>query len=77
VIPPLLHADLHALRLHWDEAYLITYHPDDRFEPWHAERLDDHDTLKAGSAATLRDSIISDYSARPVPRAQRDDDDSR
>jgi|GEM_PF-5606798 len=74
--PAFPHADLYALRLNWDEAYLISFSTDDPLEPWRAERLDDHAVLTAGSPATLRDAIIEDYSARPVPRTETDDDGS-
>jgi hypothetical protein len=39
---------LNDLRLHWDEAYKITYHPGEA-EPCHAERLDDGTGLTADS----------------------------
>ncbi len=55
------------LRLHWDEAYKITYDPGEA-EPCHAERLDDGTVLTADSPWALREKIIGDYSARPVPR---------
>ena len=58
---------LDDLRLHWDEAYKITYHPGEP-EPCHAERLDDGTVLTAYSPWALRNKIIDDYSVRPVPR---------
>jgi hypothetical protein len=58
---------LDDLRLHWDEAYKITYHPGEA-EPCHAERLDDGTVLTADTPWTLRSKIIDDYSVRPVPR---------
>jgi hypothetical protein len=59
--------ELTDLRLHWDEAYKITYHPG-MAEPCHAERLDDGHLLTADSPWALRNKIIDDYSVRPVPR---------
>ncbi len=78
------HAEMHAgsaqitqalndLRLHWDEAYKITYHPG-AAESFHAERLDDGTVLTADSPWALRDKIIGDYSARPVPRMANAED---
>jgi hypothetical protein len=58
---------LDDLRLHWDKAYKITYHPGEA-EPCHAERLDDGTVLTADTPWTLRNKIIDDYSVRPVPR---------
>jgi hypothetical protein len=55
------------LRHHWDEAYKITHHPGEA-EPCHAERLDDGTVLTTGTPWALREKIIGDYSARPVPR---------
>ena len=61
------HRALNDVRLHWDEAYKITCHPGEA-EPCHAERLDDGTLLTADTPWALRDKIIDDYSARPVPR---------
>lgn len=62
-----IHQALTDLRLHWDEAYKITYHPGET-EPCHAERLDDGTVLTAGTPWVLREKITHDYSVRPVPR---------
>jgi hypothetical protein len=59
--------ELNDLRLHWDEAYKITYRPG-QAEPCHAERLDDGTVLTAGTPWALREKVIGDYSVRPVPR---------
>jgi hypothetical protein len=58
-------ADLGALRWHWGEAYVIA-NP----EPgvWLAERRDTHETLRADTPTSLRDRILADYFARPIPR---------
>jgi hypothetical protein len=57
--------DLESLRYGWGSAYLIE-HP----EPgtWLAVRRDDHTTLRADNPVALRDAIMADYAARPVPR---------
>ena len=57
--------DLAYLAWHWEGAYAVS-HP----EPgvWLAQRLDDRAVLRAASAGELRDAIIADYTARPVPR---------
>jgi hypothetical protein len=39
-----------------------------RLGKWTAERQDTHETLRADSAEELRDKIVADYTARPVPR---------
>jgi hypothetical protein len=57
---------LDGMRLHWDEAYEITYSAD-ATEPYRAKRLDDGHVLSATTPAKLRDAIIDDYSVRPVP----------
>jgi hypothetical protein len=62
-----IHQALSDLRLHWDEAYKVTYHPGEA-EPCHAERLDDGTVLTASTPWVLREKIIHDYTARPVPR---------
>jgi hypothetical protein len=56
---------LDALRWHWGDAYLISF-----FEPdaWVAQRKDNRETLRADTPADLRDLILADYTARPVPR---------
>lgn len=60
------HANLMRLRHHWDSAYDIHVRFPDH---WSAARLDSTGTpLAARSAAELRQLIIDDYSARPVPR---------
>lgn len=58
-------SQLESLSWHWEGAYAIS-----RPEPgvWLAQRLDTRATLRAGSAAELRDAIKDDYTARPVPR---------
>lgn len=56
---------LDKLRWHWGSAYLIEYLGDYR---WIAQRRDNRATLRADSPEGLRDLIIADYSARPVPR---------
>ena len=60
---------LHELRLHWNQAYKIDYRPDAPDDPWHAERLDDHQVLTAASPSALRNRMISNYTFRPVPHA--------
>ena len=59
---------LASLRWHWSGAYLIC-HPAPHV--WVAQRRDTHETLRADSAETLRDRIIADYFAWPVPRSLR------
>ena len=56
---------LDALRWHWGEAYVINRLGLGR---WTAERRDTHETLRDQTPLGLRDKIISDYSARKVPR---------
>ncbi len=56
---------LDELRWHWGEAYLIDYLGDWR---WIAQRRDNRETLTAESPEELRNLIIADYTARPVPR---------
>jgi hypothetical protein len=63
---------LSELRHHWGGqggAYAVNYLPG--CDTWMAQRADDGATLRADSAAALRDLIVADYTARPVPR-QRD-----
>jgi hypothetical protein len=61
---------LTALRWHWGSAYSVQ-HP----EPgvWLAWRRDTREMLRADSAEALRESIITDYFACPVPRGQPPD----
>jgi hypothetical protein len=61
---------LTALRWHWGSAYLI-----DNPVPgvWTARRRDTHATLRADTALGLRDRIVADYAARPVPRPLDED----
>jgi len=59
---------LGALRWHWGEAYTICNPEPD---VWLAVRLDDHATLRDETPTGLRDRILADYSARPVPRQGR------
>jgi hypothetical protein len=54
-----------ALVWHWGEAYIIA---NPRPDVWLAERRDDHSTLRASTPLGLREKIIGDYAARPVPR---------
>ena len=56
---------LQALRWHWGEAYIINCLG---LGAWMAERRDTHETLRAGTPLGLREHIIADYAARPVPR---------
>lgn len=56
---------LAELRHHWGDPYEIsgiTGH-------WRAVRRDDGTALTAGSSEGLRQAIIKDYFAKPVPRA--------
>lgn len=57
---------LSELRWHWGSAYLI-HSPAPGL--WMAQRRDDREMLRAESAWELRDAILADYSARPVPRS--------
>jgi hypothetical protein len=56
---------LGALRWHWGEAYDICNPEPD---VWLAVRRDDHATLRDETPTGLRDRILADYFARPVPR---------
>jgi hypothetical protein len=56
---------LDDLVFHWGSAYLIA-HPEP--DVWIAVRRDTHETLRAGTPVALRDLILADYAARPVPR---------
>jgi hypothetical protein len=60
-----LAAQLADLRHHWGSAYRIDCHGSGR---WLAVRRDTGAALTADSALTLRDEILSDYTAFPVPR---------
>ena len=55
---------LEKLRWNWGEAYRIDHYG----LVWLAQRRDDRATLRADSPEGLRDLIIADYTARPVPR---------
>jgi len=59
---------LQALRWHWGSAYIINCA---RLGRWTAERRDNHETLRDGTPLGLRDKIIADYSAHPVPRGNQ------
>lgn len=52
------------LRWHWGGAYLIT----GIIGAWLAERRDDGRVLTADDPEKLRQAIIRDYTAKPVPR---------
>jgi len=56
---------LENLRWNWGEAYVIDHFGDYR---WMAQRRDKRATLRADSPEELRNLIIADYTARPVPR---------
>ncbi len=56
---------LESLRHGWGSAYEITCAGRGR---WLARRRDTGDTLTGESADELRDRIIADYDAKPVPR---------
>lgn len=56
---------LEALRWNWGEAYEINTVNDE----WRARRRDGLDSwITAPNAEDLRNQILSDYLARPVPR---------
>ena len=57
--------DMNDLRWHWGTAYVISHPCPD---VWVAQRRDNRETLRAGTPAELRDRIVADYTARPVPR---------
>ena len=59
---------LAALRWYWRSAYLIA-HPE--HDVWIAVRRDDRQTLCNTTPLGLRENIIADYFARPVPRRLR------
>ncbi len=52
------------LQWNWGSAYLIT----GMAGHWLAQRRDDGRTLSASGPEELRELIIEDYRARPVPR---------
>ncbi len=56
---------LESLRHGWGGAYEISCAGRGR---WLARRRDTGDTLTGESADELRDAIIADYDAKPVPR---------
>jgi len=56
---------LARLQFHWGEAYEIWH----QGLTWVAQRRDNRATLRADSPEALRDLIIADYTARPVPRS--------
>jgi hypothetical protein len=60
---------LAMLRLHWHEAYAITW--DDDAKEFVARRRDNDDPIRDASADKLRTKIRDDYSAEPVPREFR------
>jgi hypothetical protein len=55
---------LRELDFHWGEAYDLAV----TRAGWVAKRLDNGRPLVAGSPGELRDLIIRDYTAQPVPR---------
>lgn len=57
---------LSYLTWHWGSAYLIA-HPEP--DCWVAQRADDRTTLRSDTPLGLRDRILADYTARPVPRS--------
>ena len=57
---------LEALLFHWGDAYLISV--GDEGGVWRAVRRDNQKTLIATEAIDLRDEIVQDYAASPVPR---------
>ncbi|HLH58514.1 MAG TPA: hypothetical protein VKV33_05105 [Streptosporangiaceae bacterium] len=62
-------AALRDLDHHWGSAYLI-FSGDGEYS---ATRMDDRQVLTANSPGALREKIIADYEARPVPRDLDDD----
>jgi len=54
----------HDLQWHWREAYLVT----GAAGHWIAQRRDNGRMLTASSPEELRELIIEDYAAQPVPR---------
>ena len=59
-----MYLSLPGLRHHWGEAYLIS----GTIGHWQAERRDDGRTLTADDLEKLRQAIVADYTAKPVPR---------
>ena len=55
---------LRYLQWNWGEAYEIT----EALGVWRAVRRDSQKTLIATEATDLRDEIVADYEANPVPR---------
>jgi hypothetical protein len=55
---------LEELQWHWGSAYMIT----GAAGHWIAQRRDDGRTLLARGPEGLRELMIEDYGARPVPR---------
>jgi hypothetical protein len=55
---------LAELVFHWGEAYEIT----EALGVWRAVRRDNQVSLVASDPASLRELIIGNYTARPVPR---------
>ena len=55
---------LEDLRWHWGNAYEIT----EALGVWRAVRLDNQVALIATDPGELRDLIMTNYAARPVPR---------
>jgi hypothetical protein len=53
-----------ALSWNWGDAYFISWS-----EGWFiAQRRDDRSTFRRRTAEDLRDALLNDYSARPMPR---------
>jgi hypothetical protein len=63
-MPDYVTTRLSDLRWHWGEAYLIS----GIIGCWRAERRDDGRTVEADDAEKLRQAIVADYMAKPVPR---------
>ena len=59
---------LASLRWHWGTAYVISRLTSGT---WLAQRNDTRGTLRADNPVSLREEIIADYFARPVPRGLR------
>ena len=55
---------LRVLRYHWDSAYRISF-TEGMFV---AERRDNSARVRQPTADRLREAVIDDYRARPVPR---------
>jgi hypothetical protein len=60
--------ELDDLRWHWGSAYVIQCFG---LGTWVAQRRDSHATIGAEGPDQLRDKIVADYSAHPVPRDPR------